>query len=106
MLAARGGTALPPRYRLRERAALASNKRDGGRDGGGLDCTEPLQSCTRRVSDGGEPSVLPLDAQGGIVGAAGALSKKKGVFSRNEELSPKKPADVFSSIQQCGSPTG
>lgn len=71
---------MPPRYRLKEREALASNKRDGGRDGGGrLDHTEHLQGYRKRW---GEPSVPPSDAQGGIVGAAGALSKKKvGVFS-------------------------
>lgn len=52
-LAARGGAALPLRYRLRERVALAAYDRDGGRDGGGLGHTEHLQGRTRRASDGG-----------------------------------------------------
>lgn len=55
----------------------------------------------------GETSLPPSDAEDGIVGASGALSKRKGVFfSINEELSSKTLADVFSSIEQCGSSMG
>lgn len=55
----------------------------------------------------GEPSVPPSDAQGGIVVLLGPLARKRGRgIPRNEELSPKKLADVSSSIQQCGSPIG
>lgn len=45
--------------------------------GGGLDHTEHLPGVQEEGSRWGEPSVPPSDAQGGIVGAAGALSKKK-----------------------------
>lgn len=76
-----GGQPCPPRYRLKERAALSSNKRGEGRDGGrGPGSHRASPGVHKEGVRWGEPSVPTSDAQGGIVGAAGALSKKKRGF--------------------------
>lgn len=73
--------------------------------GGGLDHTEHLQGCTRRGSDGGNPLCQPQMHRVALWVLLGPLVRKKGFFfPRNEDLSPKKLAGVFSSIEPCGSP--
>lgn len=101
----------PPRYRLRERAELAPNKGMGeGWGGGSLEHTEHLRGGAGRVLAAGSHMCHPWRWQGGVTGAAGALSKKKGgIFFWKRRISPKKTElllspDLAPQPQECVSP--